>query len=227
MLEGATAGGQLIVAYIPFALALGAALASTGVHPVIAWLSSPLIFAGAAQIVTVQLIDAGAAAAVVVLTAFVVNARHILYSASIARYMREWNPRSRLLGAFFLADPVYALAITRFETTHPLEEQRQRIGYYFGVSLSGWLGWSVITGAGIALAGVLPDEVPLALAVPLTFLLLLLPMMKNRAAYTAAAVGGVVALAASALPLGMNILAGAAAGILAGGLVSNQKAADA
>jgi predicted branched-subunit amino acid permease len=63
----------VIVAYVPFGLALGATLASTGLNPLLAWSTSPL-FGGAAQLLSVQLLDAGANAAVVVLGALVVNA---------------------------------------------------------------------------------------------------------------------------------------------------------
>jgi predicted branched-subunit amino acid permease len=38
----------VVIAYIPFGLALGAALASTSVDPVVAWSSSALVVAGAA-----------------------------------------------------------------------------------------------------------------------------------------------------------------------------------
>ena len=51
-----------------------------------------------------------------------------------------------------------------------------------------------MTGAGVLLAGVLPPSLRLELAAPLTFLLLLLPMLTTRAAYGAAATGGIVAV---------------------------------
>ena len=54
------------------------------------------------------------------------------------------------------------------------------------------------------------------MAAPLGFLLLLLPMLKDRPAYVAAIVGGVTAVAAAGLPLGLNLLVGGAAGATAG-----------
>ena len=74
----------------------------------------------------------------------------------------------------------------------------------------------MITGAGVLLAGVLPASLHLELAAPLTFLLLLLPMLTHRAAYAAAATGGIVAVMASGLPLGLGLLVGAGAGIAVG-----------
>ena len=48
---------------------------------------SAVVFAGSAQLLAVKLIGTGAPAPVVILTAFVVNLRHALYSASIAPHL--------------------------------------------------------------------------------------------------------------------------------------------
>ena len=104
----------VVLAYAPFGLALGATLAATHLPSWIAWSSSPLLFGGAAQLLAVQMLDAGASTVLVVLGALVVNARMLLYSAALAPHTAEWPARWRWLGAYLLADPVYALAITRF-----------------------------------------------------------------------------------------------------------------
>ena len=212
----------VIIAYVPFGLALGATLASTGVNSLVAWSTSPLLFGGAAQLVSVQLLGGGASAAVVVLAALVVNARMLLYSASLAPHAAAWPARWRWAGAYLLADPVYALAVGRFGRTDGGGDARDRLTYYLGVGLTLWPAWQVITGAGVLLADVLPPSLRLELAAPLTFLLLLLPMLRDRAAYAAAAAGGAVALAASGLPLGLGLLIGTAAGIATGALVGGR-----
>ncbi len=222
--QGCRDSVPVIVAYTPFGLALGATLASTGVHPLIAWSTSPLLFGGAAQLLSVQLLDAGASAAVVVLGALVVNARMLLYSASLAPHTRQWRGRSRWLGAYLLADPVYALAVGRFGRADGGGDARDRLAYYLSVGLTLWTAWQLLTGTGALLAGVLPAGLRLELAAPLSFLLLLLPMLTSTAAYAAAAAGAVVALAASGLPLGLGLLVGAGAGIAAGALVGGRRA---
>jgi predicted branched-subunit amino acid permease len=206
----------VVLAYAPFGLALGATLAATHLPSWIAWASSPLMFGGAAQLLAVQLLDAGAGAVLVVLGALVVNARMLLYSAALAPHTADWRARWRWLAAYFMADPVYALAITRF-TGSDAGGPRERRRYYFAVGLVMWPAWLGLTGAGVLLGGVLPASLPLGLAAPLTFLLLLLPMLTSRPAYAAAVTGGAVAVAASGLPLGLGLLAGAAAGIAVGG----------
>jgi branched chain amino acid efflux pump len=213
----------VVLAYAPFGLALGATLAATHLPSWIAWSSSPLLFGGAAQLLAVQMLDAGAGAVLVVLGALVVNARMLLYSAALAPHTAGWRAGWRWLGAYLLADPVYALAITRFTGTHT-DGPRERLRYFFTVGLVMWPAWLGLTGAGVLLGGVLPASLRLDLAAPLTFLLLLLPMLTSRPAYAAAATGGTVAVAASGLPLGLGLLAGAAAGIAVGGWLGGRHA---
>ncbi|MFR9804556.1 AzlC family ABC transporter permease [Pseudonocardia sp. RS010] len=206
----------VIVAYVPFGLTLGATLASTRLPTWVAWASSPLLFGGAAQLVAVSLLDGGAGAALVVVAALVTNARMLLYSASLAPYAAEWPRRRRWLGAYLLADPVYGLATGRFRRPDRGGGPRERFVYYVTVGATLFVAWQVLTGAGVLLAGTLPAWLRVDLAAPLTFLLLLLPMLTGRAAYAAAVTGGAVAVAVSALPLGLGLVVGAAAGITAG-----------
>jgi predicted branched-subunit amino acid permease len=211
----------VIVAYLPFGLALGATLAAGGVHPFVAWLSSPLLFNGAAQLLSVQLLGAGGSAAVVIAGALVANSRMLLYSASLAPHARAWPNRWRWLGAYFLSDPVYALTLRRFQGP---DGGGNALAYYLSVGLTLWTAWQLLTAAGTLLAGVLPSSVRLELAAPLTLLLLMLPMLTSRAAYSAAAVGAAVAVATAGLPLGLGVLLGAVAGMTAGAMIGGRRA---
>ncbi|TXK17092.1 AzlC family ABC transporter permease [Homoserinibacter sp. GY 40078] len=219
VLQGARDSGLVILAYIPFGIALGATLATSGVDPWLVVSSSVLIFAGASQLAGIQLLGAGAGIALVVLTVAVVNARHLLYSASLQPHLAEWPRGLRLLGAFLLADPVYALAAARFERPGGAGSRHEQYGYYFAAGITCLIGWTGLTAAGVFVGSLVPDSVPLGLAVPLTFLLLLLPLVKDSAGAVAAVVGGIAALLASGLPLGLATLVGAAVGLVAGGVV--------
>ena len=209
----------IVLGYIPFGLAAGAAMSQTGVDPALTILGAPIIFAGASQLVAVQLLSTGAGVGLVVFSVLVVNARHLLYSASLEPHLTEWSRGQRMAGAFLLADPVYALAISRFERPGGPGPKAEQLGYYFAAGIVCLLGWTSQVSLGVLLGGFLPAWVPLELAVPLTFLLLLLPMIKDRPGLVSAVVGGVVALLASPLPFGFGLMVGAVAGLIAGGLV--------
>ena len=221
--RGARDTVAVIVAYIPFGLTIGAAMANADVPPLVAWASSPLLFGGAGQLLAVQLLGAGAGSAVTVMAALVVNARFLLYSAALAPHVADWPRRGRWAAAYLLADPVYALAAARFAAPGGVGRPGDRMAYYTGIGVTLWSAWLVLTGIGMLLAGVLPAGFRLDLAAPLTFLLLLLPMLQARAAVVAAAAGGLTAVATAGLPLGLNVLVGAVAGVVAGTVAGGRR----
>ena len=91
----------MVIGVLPLGLAIGAAIGTSSIPPLAGWLGGPLIFGGAAQLIAVQLLDAGAAPAVIVISALLVNARIVMYGAAIAPWFRgahsgngcSWLPR--------------------------------------------------------------------------------------------------------------------------------------
>lgn len=218
---GQKAAGVILASYIPFGIAAGAAMGATSVDPLISILSSPIIFAGTAQIAAVQLLHVGAALAIVVLTVAVINARHLLYSAALAPHLADWSTPQRLGAAFLLADPVYALAASRYDAPDKGGSTSEKRAFYFAAGLTCLFGWTLLLAIGVVAGGFIPEWVPFELAIPLTFLLLTLPLIKNSAGLVAAAVAGIVALVANFLPLGIGLMVGAVAGMVAGAIVLN------
>jgi predicted branched-subunit amino acid permease len=218
---GVRAAAVIVASYIPFGVAAGAAMGATSVEPWLSILTSPIIFAGAAQIAAVQLLHVGAALGIVVLTVAVINARHLLYSAALAPHLADWTTPQRLGAAFLLADPVYALAAARYDSADAGGGMREKRAFYFGAGLTCLVGWTALLAVGIVAGGFIPDWVPFELAIPLTFLLLTLPLIKNSAGLVAFAIAGIVALVANTLPLGVGLMVGAVAGVVAGVVVLN------
>jgi len=216
---GIKAAGVIVASYIPFGIAAGAAMGATSVDPLLSILTSPIIFAGAAQIAAVQLLHVGAALGLVVLTVAVINSRHLLYSAALAPHLAAWSTPQRLGAAFLLADPVYALAAARFDTPDGGGTDREKRAFYFAAGFTCLVGWSSLLAIGIFAGGFIPEWVPFELAIPLTFLLLTLPLIKNSAGLVAAAVAGIVALVFHGLPLGVGLMVGAVVGVAAGVVV--------
>jgi predicted branched-subunit amino acid permease len=203
----------LVTGYLPFGFVLGATVTESSVGNLPGFASSPLIFAGAAQLAVVELLDSGAGLAVVVATAWVINLRHVMYSGAIAPWFRDAPLRWRLFAPYVMADPVYSFAVVRFPEIGEPRLQR-RYWAVFGGFL--WLCWTTMTGVGIVLGARLPDAMQLELAVPMVFLALLVPTVTDRPTLAAAATGGLVTVAAAGLPLHLGLITGILAGVLVG-----------
>lgn len=218
---GMRGAGIIVVSYIPFGLAAGAAMGATSVPAWVSILSSPIIFAGAAQIAAVQLLHVGAALALVVFTVAVINARHLLYSAALAPHLLDWSAGQRMGAAFLLADPVYALVAARFDSPDGGGGEREKRAFYFGAGFTCLVGWTTLLAIGIVAGAFIPEWVPFELAIPLTFLLLTLPLIRNSAGLVAAAVAGIAATITNGLPNGFGLMIGAVAGVIAGAIALN------
>ena len=104
----------ILTGAVPFGMVYGVAAIQAGIPAGLAQAMSAIIFAGSAQFVTTQLIAAGAPGLVLLLTGFVVNLRHMLYSASVAPYLRGASGGWKALLAYLLTDEAYAVAILHF-----------------------------------------------------------------------------------------------------------------
>lgn len=203
----------ILLADLPFGLIYGALALQVHLPAAAAQAMSAVIFAGSAQFIAVQLFGAGVSAALIVLVVFVVNLRHALYSASVAPYFSHLRPAWKLLLAYLLTDEAYVVAISRYqrEGSSPYHHW-----YFFGAGILLWVSWQVATALGLFIGAQLPKNWPLSFAVPLAFIALVAPALKDRSSLAAALVAGSVGLAAMNLPYKLGLLIAALAGILTG-----------
>jgi 4-azaleucine resistance transporter AzlC len=174
---------------------------------------SSIVFAGSAQLIGAQQSGALTPAPVMVLTTFVVNLRHMLYSASLAPYVRHLSRAWKMLLAYLLTDEAYAVAIVHYDQPSDLQHKHW---FFFGASLTLWLTWQASSAAGIFLGGQVPSAWALDFSLALTFIGLVIPALRDRAAVAAALVAGVAAVLAAGLPLKLGLMVAALAGIGAG-----------
>jgi 4-azaleucine resistance transporter AzlC len=206
----------LIVGAIPFGIIFGAAAVSrAGLSPAEALGMSLFVFAGSAQFIAVELIASGTAAAVIVLTTFIVNLRHALYSASLAPYMKHLPGRWLLGLGFWLTDETYAVVIRRWPQP---DDSAYKHWYHLGSALSMYGNWQLCTVIGIAAGQTLTGlaDWGLDFAMIVTFIGIVVPLLVDRPMLAAALVAGAVALMARGLPNNLGLMAAAVAGIAAG-----------
>lgn len=185
---------------------------------------SLLVFAGASQLVFVDLAAQGAALPVILLATLVVNLRYLMYSAALAPRLPGVRGAPRALTAYLLTDQAFALSVARWDREPSFPH---RLAYYLAVSAALWVTWQSGVVAGTFLGARLPAGLELEFSVPLVFIGLLVPSVRDRATGAAAAVAGAVALFGGLVPWKLGLVCACALGILLGRLVESHRSAGA
>jgi predicted branched-subunit amino acid permease len=150
---------------------------------------------------------------VVVGTAFIINLRHALYSASVAPFIKHLSPLWKGILAYLLTDEAYVIGISHYEQPG---SSKGREWYFLGAGLTLWISWQISTALGIFLGTQVPASWQLDFTLALTFIALAIPLLKEKATVLAAGTAGLVALAAYGLPYKLGLILAAIAGIAAG-----------
>jgi 4-azaleucine resistance transporter AzlC len=175
----------------PFGMIYAVSALAAGLSPIQTLVMSLIVFAGAAQFTATGLFAAGATPLTLIITTLIVNARHVLMGASMAPYLRDTPAWMRGLIAFQLTDETYAIGMQRFLNGSGSP------AYQIGANFSMYVIWQSSTIIGMLIGTQIPDPAAygLDLIFPLTFIGLLVPILKTR-------IDGGVALAAGVLALG-------------------------
>ena len=212
----------LLIGVFPFGLIYGVLAISSGLSVPAAQMMSSIVFAGSAQFITAQLFHVSAPGIVLILTIAVVNLRHILYSASLAPYLSSLSMRWKVWLSYFLTDEAYAPSIIYYE-----EHGLTPFSHWFvlGAGFSLWFTWQLSTAIGIFLGSAVPESWSLDFALPLTFIAMVMPVLKNHPSILAALSAGIVALLAYSLPYKLGLILAALIGIAVGTFLEKQESA--
>jgi 4-azaleucine resistance transporter AzlC len=205
----------LIIGAIPFGIIFGTLATGSGLSFAGAMAMSAFVFAGSSQFIALGLLAAGTAWPIIVLTTFVVNLRHLLYAASLLPYVSHLSQLWRLPLAYWLTDETFAVVINRYQQPNPVTHKHW---YYLGSALSMYLNWQFCTWLGLTFGRLIPDIASWGLdfAMPVTFIGMIIPYLKNRPMGVAVAVAGTAALLAHPLPHKLGLMIATMAGIMGG-----------
>jgi predicted branched-subunit amino acid permease len=190
--EGALAMAPMLLAYVPFALVVGTAVARSE-HPVAAWLGTSTIYGGAAHLAVLDVLAGGAGWLPAAAIGLLVNARLVAYAAALAPGWRTAPLGQRLGAAVMLTDAPWALS-------------RRRPGdraFYLGCAATLFVGWPAMVTVGMLLG----DRIATA---PVTGLL---PALTLGGLLVSRLHAGPVALAAAAAAVAAVVTAGSPAGL--------------
>ena len=210
-------GIAVAIAAAPFAVLFGAVAIDNGLTVAEAALMSATLYAGASQLVGVELFDHHIAPWLVVLSIFAVNFRHVLYSAALAPHIRHLSLRAKASSMFFLTDP-------QFAETERRADAGLRVSYIWSLvlGLSVYVPWLCLTVVGGFLGNLIgdPKAIGIDVLLPIYFMGLVLGF-RSRANWLpvviASAAGSILALHFVGSPWHVSL--GALAGILVAALL--------
>ena len=203
------------IGLIPFGLVCGVGASAAGASWLAALGMSAIIFSGAAQILAGQMLAGGAPLVIIVLTCFVLGLRFLMYSAAMAPYLTALPPRWQKALAFLLTDQAFASAIRRFNAS---DDPRGGAQHFLGAGMALYLCWQVTNMTGFFAGNVIPAAWSLEFAVPLCFLALVAPLLRDMPNIAAAVTAGIAVVALAGLPMKLYLIAAGVIGIFVGTL---------
>jgi predicted branched-subunit amino acid permease len=172
-------------------MAYAVSAVAAGFSPLETALISFIVCAGGAQMAFLTIAASGGGAIPAVLTAAALNLRYILYGLVASVWLpRETHPSRPILAAT-MTDEGFALSTA--EARHGRPSSRFLWGANLSMCAAYWAG----TLAGLALGQLLPDPEAMGLDVifPLSFIAILVPMLRTRIDLLVTVVGGLGAVA--------------------------------
>lgn len=212
----------LIVGALPFGLIYGVLVLNSGLSFPAGMAMSTFVFAGSAQFIAAGLIASNVSVFVIILTTFVVNIRHALYSATLAPCLNHLPKRWQLPMTFWLTDETFAVAAKHF---YEHGDSRMFKWYYLGSALFMYSNWQLCTLIGLIAGSSIPDAANWGLdaAMPVTFTGIVVPYLRNRPMWICVIVAGAVAVVANPLPHKAGLILASLAGITAGVIAENRR----
>ena len=173
---GARGALPIVLSASPFGALFGALAADHGFSVADAVFMSAVVYAGASQMVGIELFGGNVQPWLIVLSVFAVNFRHILYSASVARHIRHFSFAQKIIGLFLLIDPQYAEAERRGEAGMPVT-----FSWYTGFGLTIYIPWLITTFLGAYFGQMIgdPKAIGLDVLLPIYFMGLVLGFRKR------------------------------------------------
>jgi predicted branched-subunit amino acid permease len=202
-----------------------AARTEAGFSPIDIMAMSVFVFAGAAQFAAVGWVASGLPWIWIGVLTGLLNARHVLYSASMAPWFKGRPLPERALAAHLLTDEAFAMSTAHFRRLGRFDA----FGYWYAAIVVDFIPWFLATTAGafIGSAIVDPERLGIDVIFPAAMIGLAVGLITGRRELVAAIVAGVVGVAVSlAVSTTVGIIAGGVVGPAVGLLVPKRAARE-
>ena len=191
---------------IPFGLVMGTVAANANLSLLQTTVMNFSVFAGASQLATVDLMSKGLPAFVVIATGIIINLRFFLYSAALSVPFKGLPTNIKLSGSYLITDQGYSVTVAN---EHLLNNKQDKLYFYFGASILMALVWQASVLTGFIFGNFAPTSWSLDYAVPLSFVALVLPTLKNRSYFYVGLLSASLSLLLRSLPFNLGLLVSA------------------
>lgn len=207
----------LSLAVLPWGILVGSLAIQQGFTVWDAQLMSALVYAGAAQLVAIELISNNASLLTLMVTIFVISSRHFLYGLTLRDKLSKLPNKTRIATGFALTDELFALSGHARAFTSPI-----RIRYGLAAGFSFYIAWNCWTFIGIVAGSYLPDltDIGLDFAIAVTFISLVIPSIKSVSIAAAVITSGVSATILNIANIELELIISALLGMTVGYLFS-------
>ncbi len=196
-------------------LMTGVAMMKSGMSVLESVAMTLLVYAGSSQLAAIPLIVASAPVWVIWATGFCVNLRFVVFSLHLRPHLMHMPRWRRLVHGYLTADMSYALFTGRYPQAPSNEDEKNaQEAYLTGNYFMLWGAWMGMSLVGIALANLIPQTWGLGFAGVLSLVAIVCSMATTRLRILAGLIAGATAVAAYALPLKLNIVAGIGVAVL-------------
>jgi predicted branched-subunit amino acid permease len=139
-----------------------------------------------------------------------------MYSTSLAPIMSELNSFKKIGLAYIITDQAYAVSVNEFDN---LPHWRNKIFFYMGAGVALFAVWQVSVVIGLFFGDIAPKSLSLEFAVPLAFMSIVIPSLKNKTLIIVAISSSIFSVLFYALPFKLGLIVSALCALLVGIIV--------
>lgn len=166
----------LCISVLPWGLLAGSMAIQTGLD---FWQSvgmSAILFAGAAQLVTLGMLTTSASMISIIITIFFITAQHLLYGLTFRDRVKEYSLKDRLSIGFLLTDELFAVG------SNEKNSLKNNKIYLISAGLTFYISWNIFSIIGIYIAKSIPnlENYYLDFSIVATFIAIIVPLIKNK-----------------------------------------------
>ena len=217
-LKGIIDVSPLMIPVVPFGIIFGVIGMDLGIGPYMTFGMSLIVFGGASQIVLLQLFSGGASSLVILSSVGAVNSRHLLYGAVLSEHLSGLKFIWKIILSYVLVDQAFAVSKEYLKKN---KKNKNKHFHLLGAGLTLWIVWQISTLIGIFLGTIIPEELGLSFAIPITFLALLINDFKKINNIIVMITSGAIAtIGYHLIPFKAYIIVAALSGLLVASLLT-------